>query len=157
MISKIKTFFQDNILSSNSEKGAQTPAKAIQKASAALLIEIMITDGLVDEKEQHAIKALLEETFKLSEKECGELFQLAQDEVDSATSLYEFTGLVNLYLSADDKFELIKQMWHVALIDQVLDKYEENLIRKTADLIYLPHSQFIKAKHLVKNELGEVD
>ncbi len=156
MISKIKTFFQDNILNASAEPDTQTPLKSIQKASAALLIETMLSDNLIDEKEQASVKALLTRTFELSEDDCDELFNLAQSEVAEATSLYEFTGQVNLHFSADDKFELIKQMWHVALIDNVLDKYEESLIRQVADLIYLPHSQFIKAKKLVKENLNNL-
>ena len=154
MISKIKTFFQEKILNPETEGGIDKPLKNIQKASAALLIETMLSDNLIDEKEQASVKALLTSTFDLSTEECEELFSLAQSEVADSTSLYEFTGQVNLHFSADDKFELIKHMWHVALIDNVLDKYEESLIRQVADLIYLPHSQFIKAKSLVKNELG---
>ncbi|MBQ0720832.1 MAG: TerB family tellurite resistance protein [Gammaproteobacteria bacterium] len=153
MISKIKTFFQDNILNPSIEGKTETPLKNIQKASAALLIETMLSDNLIDAKEQQAVKSLLVRSFDLSSDECDELFSLAKSEVADSTSLYEFTGQVNLHFSADDKFELIKQMWHVALIDNVLDKYEESLIRQVADLIYLPHSQFIKAKSLVKNEL----
>jgi len=153
MISKIKTFFQDKILNPEKEGGIETPLKNIQKASAALLIETMLSDNLIDKKEQESVKALLTKTFDLSTEECDELFSLAQNEIADSTSLYEFTGQVNLYFSADDKFELIKHMWHVALIDNVLDKYEESLIRQVADLIYLPHSQFIKAKSLVKHEL----
>lgn len=154
MISKIKTFFNQQILNPGAEdKAAKTP-DAIKKASAALMVEVMLSDGQLDIKEQDEIKALLTSTFELTPAECDELFCLAQEEVKGSVSLYEFTGQVNLHFSADDKFELIKQMWHVAFIDNVLDKYEESLIRQVADLIYLPHSQFIKAKSLVKNELG---
>ena len=154
MISKIKTFFQDNILSHEATGSEVKPLEAIKKASAALMVEVMLSDGQLESEEQAGIKALLTRTFDLSQENCDELFTLAQDEVRDATSLYEFTGQVNLHFSADDKFELIKQMWHIAFIDDVLDKYEESLIRQVADLIYLPHSQFIKAKSLVKNELA---
>ena len=154
MISKIKTFFQNQILSHDGQDDAAQPLKAIKKASAALMVEVMLSDGQLENEEQKDIKALLTSTFNLSLEECEELFNLAQSEVAGSTSLYEFTGQVNLHFSADDKFELIKHMWHVAFIDNVLDKYEESLIRQVADLIYLPHSQFMKAKSLVKNELG---
>lgn len=153
MISKIKTFFQDNILSHEVPGSEVKPLEAIKKASAALMVEVMLSDGQLEAEEQAGIKTLLTRTFGLSQEDCDELFTLAQDEVRNATSLYEFTGQVNLHFSADDKFELIKHMWYIAFIDDVLDKYEENLIRQVADLIYLPHSQFIKAKSLVKNRI----
>jgi len=154
MISKIKTFFQKQILTQGEQSDTPQPLKAIKKASAALMVEVMLSDGQLESEEQDDIKALLTRTFDLSTEEADELFSLAQSEVADSTSLYEFTGQVNLHFSADDKFELIKHMWHVAFIDNVLDKYEESLIRQVAELIYLPHSQFIKAKNLVKNEMG---
>ena len=153
MISKIKTFFKNQVLSHEAEDNAVKPANAIKMASAALMVEVMVSDGQLEREEQGAIKTLLTTTFDLSLAECEELFSLAQSEVKDSTSLYEFTGQVNLHFSADDKFELIKHMWHVAFIDNELDKYEESLIRQVADLIYLPHSQFIKAKSMVRNEL----
>ena len=154
MISKIKTFFKNQVLSHEAEDKAVKPANAIKMASAALMVEVMVSDGQLEREEQEGIKTLLTTTFDLSLAECEELFSLAQSEVKDSTSLYEFTGQVNLHFSADDKFELIKHMWHVAFIDNELDKYEESLIRQVADLIYLPHSQFMRAKSLVKTELG---
>ena len=154
MISKIKTFFKNQVLSHEADDKAVKPANAIKMASAALMVEVMVSDGQLERKEQEGIKTLLTTTFDLSLAECEELFSLAQNEVKDSTSLYEFTGQVNLHFSADDKFELIKHMWHVAFIDNELDKYEESLIRQVADLIYLPHSQFMRAKSLVKTELG---
>ena len=38
-------------------------------------------------------------------------------------------------------------LWHVALADGEIDKYEDHLVRKVADLIYVPHLSFIRAKH----------
>ena len=153
MISKIKTFFQDKVLSPDSEGMAKTSQKSIHKASAALMVEVMLSDGQLDNKEKEGIKTLLTSAFDLTAAECDELLCLAHEEVKDSTSLYEFTGQVNLHFSADEKFQLIKHMWHIAFIDNELDKYEESLIRQVADLIYLPHSQFIKAKSLVKGDI----
>ena len=37
-------------------------------------------------------------------------------------------------------------MWRVAMADDALSRYEEHVIRKVADLLYLPHSDFMLAK-----------
>jgi uncharacterized tellurite resistance protein B-like protein len=44
----------------------------------------------------------------------------------------------------------MKAMWEMAYADGNLDKYEDYIIRKVADLIYVPHSEFIRAKSLIK-------
>jgi len=67
-------------------------------------------------------------------------------------SLYEFTSLINSEYDYAQKVTLIENMWRVAFADHVLDKYEENMIRKTADLIYVSHSDFIKSKLTVRDQ-----
>ncbi|MCB1855441.1 MAG: TerB family tellurite resistance protein, partial [Halieaceae bacterium] len=37
-------------------------------------------------------------------------------------------------------------MWRVAYADGDLDKYEEYLIRQVAELTYVPHGDYIRAK-----------
>ena len=37
-------------------------------------------------------------------------------------------------------------MWQVAYADNVLDPIEEAIIRKVAELLYVNHSDFIRAK-----------
>jgi uncharacterized tellurite resistance protein B-like protein len=41
-------------------------------------------------------------------------------------------------------------MWRVALADDALSRYEEHVIRKVADLLYLPHHDFMLAKQLAR-------
>ncbi len=149
MINKIKSFFSAHI-SSTTENQASSGQNAVRVAAAALLVEIMVTDGLISQDEETTITSLLENSFGLPSAEAQELFELARQEVAEATSLYQFTGLVNEHFSAEQKFNLLTQTWQVALADGRLDKYEENLIRRLADLLHIGHSRFIKAKSLAK-------
>ena len=75
-----------------------------------------------------------------------ELLELASRKVDEATSLYEFTRLINDHYSAAQKLRLIDAMWSVACADGAIDKYEEHLIRRVAELTYVPHSDYIRSK-----------
>ncbi len=59
--------------------------------------------------------------------------------------MYEYTDKLRK-LSTQERFCLIKSMWAVAYADGTLDPVEELVIRKTAELLYLDHSLFIKAK-----------
>ncbi len=150
MLNRFKEFFRLNIAPHADTAGAHD---GIRLASAALLVEIMVTDGQAVDKEESRIKTLLRTSFDLSSAESEELFELAQLEVAEATSLYQFTQLVNQHFSASQKLDLLKQLWLVALSDGVLDKYEESLIRKLADLLHIRHSQYILAKNLARKEL----
>lgn len=155
MIERIKTFFSDNILSNPAAPATTAVAgnDKVRRATAALLVEVMVTDGNLDNSEIDKIRQLLQGRFALSAGECEELFSLAQQEVAESTSLYQFTALVNTEFSADDKYWLIHNLWDVAYADGMLDKHEEGLIRQVADLIHLPHSRFIHARNRVRDRL----
>ncbi|PLX59248.1 MAG: hypothetical protein C0632_14120, partial [Vibrio alginolyticus] len=43
-------------------------------------------------------------------------------------------------------YNLIKSMWEVAYADGEIDPLEDAVIRKTAELLYVDHSEFIRAK-----------
>jgi uncharacterized tellurite resistance protein B-like protein len=42
-------------------------------------------------------------------------------------------------------------MWQVALADNALSRYEEHVIRKVSDLLYLSHNDFLLAKAAAQN------
>ena len=52
-----------------------------------------------------------------------------------------------MLLFLEDLFDhLIELLWQVAAADGEISKYEDHLIRKIAELIYVPHREFIRAK-----------
>ena len=60
--------------------------------------------------------------------------------------MYEFTRLINDHYSYEQKTGLVENLWRLAFADENLDKYEEGLIRRVADLIHVSHGDFIKTK-----------
>ena len=60
--------------------------------------------------------------------------------------IYAYTRLACNELSIEARITLVEQFWQIAYADGVVDKYEEATIRKASDLLYIPHSDFIKAK-----------
>ena len=66
--------------------------------------------------------------------------------MDESTSLYEFTRVINDNYTPQQKLQLISAMWVVAYADGNLDKYEEHLIRRVAELTYVAHEDYIRAK-----------
>lgn len=150
MLKKIVSFFTAELAH---EDGKGFSENQRQLATAALLIEVASVDHSLDEEELNTLKKVLSERFQLSSEQLEELAELARMEQEQATSLYQFTQLVNQECRPAEKFELLKAMWEVAYADGSLHKYEEHLIRKVAELIYVPHSEFIRAKLEVQGKL----
>lgn len=144
MIKNIKIYFES--LVNNVSKDNASHEKTIELATAVLMIEISLADDHIHDDERNVIKTVLSNHFKLNKDEIDELIELAESEVDHAVSLYEFIRLLNDTLSMPDKINIIKNLWHVAYADSVLDKYEEYYIRKIADLLYISHSDYIQTK-----------
>lgn len=123
-----------------------------QLAATALLIELCRADNNVDEVEIAEVISIAQSTFKLSEQAAEKLLEDAQQKNNEATSLFEFTEIINNYFDKAAKYQLIKNIWQVAYADKKIDQHEDHLIRKVADLIYVGHGDFIRAKHEVLAE-----
>jgi uncharacterized tellurite resistance protein B-like protein len=126
---------------------AERDGHEIDLAAAALLVEVARADHEQSVEEEAAMGELLATSLNLDPEEVQAVLGRAGDAVEDATSLFEFTRLVNDHYSIDEKRRLVRSMWQVALADRDLDKYEEHLIRRVAELIYLPHPEFIQTKH----------
>ena len=151
MLNSIKSFFEDR-LSLQSDTQPQALASRTDLAAAALMIEVINSDHELDDRETEEFLRVLENSLEIPEQDLKEMVRLAEAQASQATSLYEFTRLINDEYDYNQKFELVKNMWRVAFSDEELDKYEEHLIRKVADLIYISHSDFIKAKHEARDQ-----
>ena len=123
-----------------------------QLAATALLIELCRADNTVDAVEIAEVISIAQSTFGLSEQDAQTLLEDAQQKNNEATSLFEFTEIINNHFDKTAKYQLIKNIWQVAYADKKLDQHEDHLIRKVADLIYVGHSDFIRAKHEVLAE-----
>jgi uncharacterized tellurite resistance protein B-like protein len=148
MLKSIKQFFEDHI--GQIEEQSEDSEHRLQVATAALLIEIARADFHVEDQELEQIAAALQAKFALSTQDVAELMELATEEAKQAISYYEFTSLINKQFSFEQKVKVIELMWQVAYADDHLQKYEEAMIRKISDLLYVPHSDFIATKHKVK-------
>ena len=124
-----------------------TREHTLELCASVLMLEIALADSGIDEEEIKVIENVMSLHFHLNEEEIREIIEHARSEVDHAISLHEFTRIVNDELDANEKAKVIELLWRVAVADNVIDKYEEYFIRKIADLLYVSHGDYIKAKH----------
>jgi len=147
MLLAIKQFFEQHIATTDSNTDAASQAHSLQLATAALLFEMMRMDDEISEQEKNLLKKLIGQRFTLSSDETQQLIQLAEQEATQAIDYHSFTSLINAHFSAEEKISIVEHLWQVAYADGRINKYEDHLVRKIAELIYVPHSAFIAAKH----------
>lgn len=124
-----------------------------QKAVAALLMEVMLADHIVDEKEERQVKRFLRDVSELGD-DIDILYQEAKTRVEHANDLYQFTKVINETATLEQKILLLKALWRVALADGDIDAHEDHRIRRISELLFMPHSEFIQAKIFVQNEMS---
>jgi len=146
MIRRLEAFFSRFVDTPDAEKGRRSD-RALQMAAGILLVEVARSDQHMDPRESRLVERQLREVFGLGEAEVHELLRLVERDADTATSLFPFTRLINERFDSAEKTRLVELLWEVAYADGCLDPYEEGLIRKIADLLYVPHRDFIRAKH----------
>ena len=123
----------------------------LSRAIAVLMLEVAQSDFEETEEETSALIAGLTEYLGESSHTSQDLLASARDDKANSAGLYEFTRLACSEMSLSERCTLIQQLWNIAYADGVIDKYEEAAIRKVSELLYVPHSDFIKAKLAAEN------
>lgn len=154
MLKSLQRFLDDLLPVDPSAADPRAREHSLQLATAALLMEMAHADFAVDPAERDHVVALLTREFRLSSQEADRLAELGNEQSRAAVSLYEFTRELDTALSVSDKVRVIEMLWQIAYADGALDKYEEHLMRKLADLLHLSHRQLIQAKHRVLEMRG---
>ena len=144
MLSRLKHFFQDTLDSTHQSTGMDD--QALQRAVAALCIEMSRADSQVLDLERAGIVSALRECFDLEAGEIDNLLNLAERDADEAVSLFEFTTLLNQHFDHPQKVRFVEHLWRVAYADGQLEKHEAHLVKNVADLLHLRHREYIGAK-----------
>lgn len=152
MLNAIRDFFEKHI----DAPAAQGDGRhSIQLATAALLVEVVRLSGGIKPAEREVVLRAVRDKFGLSAGEAEALVRLAEDEAHEATDHFQFTSLINQRFSQIQKQRVIELMWQVAYADRELSAYEQHVIRKIADLLYVPHRAYIAAKLRARDATGD--
>jgi len=152
MIDLIKRFFGKT---SEEGGGQDTSGHDIRIATCALFLEISRIDGEFSDAERDQIIETLKRDNGLSDDHALSLFEVANEELKNSVDLWRFTNLINKNYTLEEKIQIIEVIWRIAYTDGLLDKHEEYLARKLANLLRLTHKQLIDAKLKVKEELKD--
>ena len=120
-------------------------------AIACLLCEVAGADHQIERSEVKAKQLLIGRLLGLDRAQAQALLSRAEAKVTEAASLYEFTTQLR-ELTQETRYNLIQAMWEVAHADGEIDPQEDAVIRKSAELLYVDHYDFIRAKLSITEE-----
>jgi uncharacterized tellurite resistance protein B-like protein len=151
MLTAIRDFFDKHL---KSPEQGRDDRHAIALATAALLVEVVRMDGGIDAAEREVALVAVRTKFGLSAEEADTIVRLAEQEAREAHDYFQFTSLLNKHFSPEQKVRVIEHMWEVAYADAHLSAWEQHLVRKIAELLYVPHADYITAKLRARDAAG---
>ncbi len=122
--------------------------KGVLNAISILFAEVIRVDFKIETADLTVTRRILMECHDIGDKEASQLIDQALSIEKRPTSYHPFTQILNQNLSYAEKVDLIHSFWKIALADKSVDKYEEHIIRKFADLLHVSHKDFIYKKNL---------
>lgn len=126
---------------------------ALRVVTAILLVEVSRADYVEQQSELDRMRNLMAQQFGLNETELEELMFQARESAEKLVSIQHITRLLNQNFDAPMKLRVIEMMWQVIYADGIKDHYEEHLIRQVCELLYVPHSKFIQARHKAEQSI----
>ena len=145
MIDLMKKIFSSGATDDPVDSGKDRPDK-IHLATCALLLEMANIDGEFNDSERENIISALKKGYSLAEDDISELIKASKEELKGSIDLWQFTNLINQNYPLEEKIKIIETIWKVAYADGRLNKHEDYLVHKLAELLRLTHKQLIDAK-----------
>ena len=107
------------------------------------------SDAISTEERKAGTEALRQQ-FGLTAEELEPLLEQAEHESTTAYDYFRFTNPLDEQLTQARKIALVEAMWRVAYAHQDLDRRENAVISKVADLLHVTHGEYIAAKGRAK-------
>ena len=136
MFAKLKSWADR--LAADESAAPVADAKALEQATALLLVEAASLDGDFDGEEETLIRSLLTGEFNLEDGEAETLIADGRSRADTSVELYGTTRAIKDHMAPEDRVRVLEMVWAVAYADGELHDYESNLARRVAGLLHVP-------------------
>ncbi|MBW2648326.1 MAG: TerB family tellurite resistance protein [Deltaproteobacteria bacterium] len=152
MIDLVKKFFGK--MTKNDSTGREESFHDIRIATCALLLEMSQIDGDFSESERESILSAIREDYHVDDEHATAILEAADEELKGNLDLWQFTNLINHNYTPEEKIKIIEMVWRIAYTDGRLEKHEDFLAHKLANLLHLSHRQLIDAKIKIRETMG---
>ena len=147
MLRRLYTRVVDTLSATGPEESQESRDAALRLATATLLVDVARADQDFDETEFDALVRLIGREFDLDADDAAVLVNEATERADELVSVHELAQLLHRHLGDGEKARVVELLWRVAYADGRLDKYEDSLVLKISDLLYVPRGRVMRLKH----------
>ena len=121
----------------NNEKEVHKEEVKALSSIVALLVEAASVDGNIGEEEISHISLILKKQLNLEETEAKEILQEAiiksQDQIGNWSKTHDIRKAIDYV----ERLNIVELMCEIVLVDEVLDVFESQLMRRVAGLLFV--------------------
>tara|TARA_Y100001935_G_scaffold79695_1_gene66635 strand:+ start:2370 stop:2795 length:426 start_codon:yes stop_codon:yes gene_type:complete len=134
------------------KKTRKEKPKNFQLIALCLAFEVANADDDIDDREKDLILEKIKNTIDISVLSEKEIYSVIKEESDKRVSFYDFIYDINTNLDKEEKIQILRLLWEIAYVDEVLDVNEEKIIRRSAEMLGIKPSIVLKTKDEFKNQ-----
>ena len=146
MFEKLKKIFETN----NSE--IISVDDTLISYLVSLFVEVSRVDYKIDEKEINFIIEILAKEFNFNLDLIKEKLNIVRTS-ERLIGYHPITKYLNENFDINFKKKVVLGLWKIAFINDDLDKYEDHLVRKVSDLLYINHADNMLLRNKAKEDL----
>jgi uncharacterized tellurite resistance protein B-like protein len=143
MLNALKNLFAE-LSAAEAATSAAAEQRQLRLAVAGLLHEMTRADMTQSPEETRTAVAAVVNMFGLPDAQAQALLDEAG--LQRLTSYFDPAFIIKRLLSMEQRCALVENLWRVAFADAELDVYEDQFVRKIADLLYVSNTECMLAR-----------
>ena len=121
----------------NNEENIQNDEVKALNSIVALLVEAASIDGEIGNDEKNQIENILIERLNLDKIEAKKILEQTISESEEQIEIWSKTNDIRKELDYEERLNILELMWEIVLVDDVLDVFEAQLMRRVSGLLYI--------------------
>ena len=121
----------------NNEENIQNDEVKALNSIVALLVEAASIDGEIGNDEKNQIENILVERLNLDKIEAEKILEQTISESEEQIEIWSKTNDIRKELDYEERLNILELMWEIVLVDDVLDVFEAQLMRRVSGLLYI--------------------
>ena len=121
----------------NNEENIQNDEVKALYSIVALLVEAASIDGEIGNDEKNQIENILIERLNLDKIETEKILEQAISESEEQIEIWSKTNDIRKELDYEERLNIFELMWEIVLVDDVIDVFEAQLMRRVSGLLYI--------------------
>ena len=121
----------------NNEENIQNDEVKALNSIVALLVEAASIDGEIGNDEKNQIENILIERLNLDKIDAEKILEQTISESEDQIEIWSKTNDIRKELDYEERLNIFELMWEIVLVDDVLDVFEAQLMRRVSGLLYI--------------------